>query len=639
MNNIVLSTNESIFRVILKKCGLIAPSKDFIIQARVRLIERINEAREPIFGWLALTKRVFASFLVMTIAVTSTLFFVDGGQIVSASEESYLEVINGEVTVKHADQLTWDLVSERTELAAGDIIRLKEDANATIHFFDDTELRLSENSTLLLSQLAVSPGYSRQGIIEVSLHQGKAWVQTLNVDDDYAEFVLSTRDSIFKTLNASFDVQSQLNEPTTIRVFENNVGLTMLNPLTRELVTSLKAKEDQKVVMSLALVAAKITNINSHDLTDDWVQGNLKKDNDHLSDLRQRDMEVLRRGAGTLPGEILYPVKQAIERLKLAITGKEHLTDAQIKVANIRLNEAMVLLENGERQKAWEAVMEYQSIVRKLAEESEGDEVARKIVSNGLVVNHKKVLVASLPAVIPVNMIKETLNNTEELLVTEPIDKERIRLENSVNRLKDVASLVEAGDFISAKEALINHKLVVTSILDEATQLEDNTEKQIVLNSILDLRKEELVLVDLITSNLANNDSADLQLIAMIESTNAETKAEMEKTIAFIKPLMPNVTEAYQEPLSAIERKAQDFADKINIYKSWTGQKNQVSRLVKEQSDSVKNVEFMMEVRDKLDGRARDLINVEILKIQREERLSTHKAVKRKIDSSKKLRR
>jgi len=640
MSQIEYSSSESVLKAFLRKCGVISPSRDFVAQAKARLMDKIIEVRQPIFGWLGLAKQVFASILVMSIAVTSTLFFVDGGQIVSASQETYLEVFGGEVTIKHADQLTWDLVFDRTELAAGDIIRLRDGANATVHFFDDTELRLSENSTLLLSQLAISPGYARQGIIEASLHQGSAWVQTLNVDDDYAGFVLTTRDSIFKALHSSFEVQSRLNEPTSARVFSNNVELTVLNPVTREVVTSLKLKEGQKSVMSLSSAAAKITNIDAQDRADSWVQENLKKDHSHLSVLRQRDMEMLRLAAGTLPGDILYPVKQAKERLKLAFTDKENLTDAQIEVANIRLNEAMVLLENNDRQKALGSLMAYQSIARKLAEESKNDNVARKIVSNKLLTNHQKVLVASLPTAVPVGMIKETLNNTEELLTLEPIEKERIRLKNSVNRLKDIASLVEVGDLNAAKEALTSHKLVVTAILDEATQIENDDEKRTVLDSILELRQEELALIDSVSSRLNSYESADPQLVAMLESTTLETRAEMDKTLAFIKPLLPEVVQVYQEPPSALQKKAQEFSDKINIYKSWRGQKNQIARLLKDQSDSVSDVEFMTEVRDQLSGRARDMVNMEILKLRREERLEKHKEIKRRMDRNRrKLRK
>ena len=142
--------NEAWFKAFLKRLGVILPSEAFLAQARLRLMERITAVR-PSWAWLVFTKRLAASTLVMILAVTATLFFVDGRQIVSAEEATYIEILTGSATVKHADRLIWDEVTNQVELAEGDLIKLAEGSEAIVHFFDDTQVRLAENSLLLIS--------------------------------------------------------------------------------------------------------------------------------------------------------------------------------------------------------------------------------------------------------------------------------------------------------------------------------------------------------------------------------------------------------------------------------------------------------------------------------------------------------
>ncbi|MBU0577710.1 FecR domain-containing protein [Patescibacteria group bacterium] len=636
MNQIQLHQHETWFMAFLKKLGRVMPSEAFVAQARMRLMEQISIVKKPAFAWLYFTKRLVASTMVMLIAVTATLFFVEGGQVVNAYEDTYIEVVSGSVTVKHAYQLIWDEVEGQTELAAGDLIRLEEGAEAVVHFFDDTQLRLAENSSLLISKLTVSPAYSRQGIIEVSLHEGNAWAQTLNVNDGYASFTMVTRDAVIKAINSTFNVQTHLSQPTSVQVFQQEVQLTVLNPETLMDVDSFVIKADEQITInSLSQSAPKVTVITEQNKIEKWVQNNLQKDQDHLTALREEGLNQLRLAAGTLPGDTLYPIKQAKERLKLAFSFGQGDADAQIEIANKRLNEAIVLLEQGDRQNAMEALMAYQSIARQIIENQEN----AQSVTNQLIIPHQKALIASFPTAAPIGMVKQALNQTEELLVVDPIKREKVKLQNSIEQLQDMASYIEIGDIDAAKEALINHELTVTSILDEVGTIENEEERELLVSEILELRSKELAMLEEITLEVETQYAVDTQFAAMLNSAGAQAEEEMERTVAFITPIMPEVVQeqiADKEPVP--KTLAQEFADKVNIYSTWQGQQNQINRLLEEAGANASNPAFLTEIRDGLDGRARDLINTKLLELRSIAKINKDKAVQRKIDRAKRLR-
>ena len=638
MHKIVFDSNEKWFLSLFKKAFKVNPSPHFIQIARMRLIERIEVMKRPVRSWFLFLKRAVATTLVMMIAVTSTLFFVDGKQQVSASENTYLVVQSGEVTVKHADKLIWDVISEQIELSAGDLIRLGDSASATIHFFDDSQIRLAENSSLLLSRLEVSPGYARQGIIEVSLHQGKAWVQTLNADDDYANFTLITPDAIVSAYNSSFDVQTGWLESTTIRTFKHGVNVRALVRDTRNIFASGRLNSYQQVTLeaanpsrnSMKLASfAHITDLTEEDREDVWIVENLESDLSHLARLRTREIITLRATTGVLPGQVLYPVKRAKERLKLAFTFKDEATvNAQIAMANERLNEAIVLIEQGDTEAAKLVLMEYQNLVRQIAEAEEAEEVNLTQLSNRVVTAHQRTLVAALPGDAQIGIVKQVLNQTEELLAGNQIELAKIRLQNDLEGLVHVQDLVEAGDLDGAKEALVNHTILAVSLLEDAEKLEDEEQKKVLFGQILEAQYEEQRILSELGRNL---EKAENPLSEFVYNVHKSLMEDIKHTAAVVQPLLPDVILS-QVVILPEDEKVMEFVNKVNIYSTAQGQSNQIKRLLSKHPQYQQNQEFLIKVRDRLDVRAKDQINVYLLELRREAVVAKSKVVKRKID-------
>ncbi|MFH0838199.1 MAG: DUF5667 domain-containing protein [Patescibacteria group bacterium] len=643
MRQIALYQNETWLKSVLRRLGAIQISADFIAQARARLMRRIAASPQPIKVslrgmalFLSYTKKVVASTMVMMIAVTSTLFFVEGSTVVEASDDSYLEIISGSASVKHPDLIVWEDVNKLIEVQAGDLIKTEKGSEAVIRFFDDTEIRLGENTEFLISQLAVSPAFGRQGIIEVFLHKGAAWVQTLNVEDGYAGLAFKTRDAAIKALNSTFNVVTDVTEPTSVYVLNNKISITSLTPETGQAVKTLRLTANQKAGIHMLSGKPVITTdtLTQQDRSTPWFQSNLNRDHEHLTMLREKGIERLAQIAGTLPGQMLYPIKQTKERLKLALSSDSDMA-VQIEIANSRLNEALVLFEAGDQQKGREALMAYQSIARQLADAKVTKEVARK-----LIVPHQKTLTAELPNDVSTGLVKEALHQTAEILADNPVELEKIRLNNSVQRLQDVTTLVAEGEMDAAKERLVSHQLAVSDTLETTQAIEDEELKKEVLQEVIELKQEELTLLNSLTDTLGPETDQGNGLAAMVESASAAAEEDLASTMAVALPLLPELQET-EEPvaeLSAEEIKMTELVDKIYIYNSREGQQNQIARLLENELENTDSIDYLIDVRNHLNGRAYDYLNLRILQLQRKVEFRKHKATEQKIERSKKLR-
>ncbi len=635
MSRIENSANESWLLSVLKKVGIVSPRPAFVAQARMRLLARITQ--QHVSTWMLFFKRLAASTLVMMLAVTSTLLYVDGGQYVSASEETVLKVLEGDVTVKHADYLIWNEVTVQTNLAAGDLIKVGEDSEAVLHFFDDSQVRLAPGTLVLLDSVNVSKGYARQAAIDMILHEGTAWVQTMNVDDGFARFKLVTRDSIIEAKHASFNVVVENNLPTTLSVYKHSVDVLPLMQYTNEVVAYGKVNSGEKVAITAAKPGtqnldfsriARASELTKVDYDSDWTRANVAYDEDHIAYVRMQEFENLQRSVGVLPGQFLYPVKQIKERLSLALSfsGDSELK-ALTTIANKRIHEAIVLMEQGKTPEAKEALMAYQAATREIAEASGNDVLAS--VTNDIVANNQKTLVAALPSGPSAGLINEALFMTEELFVSEPLEREQVRLENTNERLAVLQELVDAGNLESAKEVIVSHELAFSSILQEANAIEDEDERRALLESVLISRNEQLRLINNIADDLVDLE-ADAELLAMVDTASTSAESDVQATIALIKPLKP--TEATQAIVyTPVEIKANEFVEKVNIYSSYTGQKNQIDRLMKV-SRYKDNLEFINLVRSQLNPRSADYMYRYIIEAEKAALEYKGKQVQRKIE-------
>ncbi len=607
---------EAWMQALVRRVAQVMPSPHFVVLARVRLMERIAATAQRVsWGW-ALTRQLVASTLIMTLAVTSTLFFVDGRQVVNASEDSFVEAIIGEVQLKRASELAFHPVSGRVPVGPGDLLRTGNDGMATVTFFDDTQVRLDSSSTLLLDQLLSSPAYSRQGVIDVVLSEGRVWVQALNVNDGYAVLRVTTPPGTAETVGGSLDVRLLSPREADVTVYKANaqVNRQFLSLFDRA---------------SFGSGSFFTTSTDPAQRAEAWVQGNLLRDREHLERLRVAEIDLLQKTVGALPGDWTYPLKQARERLTLALASNEAASQqAKVDIANQRLSEALLLLESGQPEKAQEAIAAYQKVSQQIAATVGSNASYRAQANRQVLAGQRQVLVASAAA-----LVDHALGETEALLAQSPEERFDIRFKDVQSRLSGLSDLATSGDFAALTAALQSLPSVTTEeLLSQASLITDETRRQEAFGSVLLLQKETARRMAELAS--ASAERADASLSALLMAASAGARNDFDRARVFVEPLAPALFASIETPA---ERRVRAFVEKIQIYRSWTGQKNQIERLLKNDGRTAEDIPFLAAVRDRLDARAADLVNSRILQITRQEEELTARSFRMKAARNKRL--
>lgn len=653
MEQVRLEQKESWFTGFLKKTGKVLPPAAFRQNAYRRLMAAIQSEGlqgAALSAWQKFYiyfRRGVASTLVMLIAVTTTLFFVEGRNVVEARDESVIRVLSGQISVRAADQLLWKNISDQIHVSAGDLIRTGDDSQAEIEFFDDTRVRLNGNSTLLIDQMSVSPVFSRQAQLRLVLHEGEVWAQTLSVDDGVAGLTVATRDTLTKALNASFNVRSNGSDTTSVMTLRNNIRVNVLQPGTKETFRSLRLLDNEMLTITTSsklltppgLVEEAVQE--SH-LASQWIQNNLVADHEHQKKLRKMEYDRLTRMAGTLPGEMLYPIKQAKERLKLAFSfDSDQVARTQIEIANQRLSEAVVLMERGEYEEGQKALEAYKELTKVIAEEGKTSPETASEVTKKIVTPHQKVLVTSLPTNQTTGIMKDTLNETRELLAEDdPIELERLQLKSSIDNLKNASLLVEEGRFKQARQILQAYNQNLSETFELIDTVKDEKQRLALTQELVDLKHDELKLYEQIDSNLAAWNHPEEELDRVLSEAITAARDNMDATIAYAAPLIPELKEEEEtvNETPAVDPKVRTIVDRIYIYKTWNGQRNQIERLLEAELENSDSIDFLNKVRNQLEGRPRDYISGKILQLESQLKEEKHKAMLRKIDRAKKLR-
>lgn len=620
----------------------VVPDADWVGVARIRLLARI-EANQPL-RWLSWFRRVTASALVLLISVSAVLFSIDGRQPVSASDSNFLKVHSGKVEIKNAGSSDWQVVDQSFEFYPGDFVRTHEGAAVTLHFFDDSQLRLDENSLLLISNISSSPTFSQQAVIDASLHNGRAWVQALNVKDDFAGLSLSTRHALIDVINGSVDVKTNIFDDTEIRVLKRQAKVSALNTNERSVLTSQILNASEKAIFKneiedqgsdLLSSYADISLLTAEDREESWFLGNLEKDRINLAQLNEREWLRLQSATGYVPGDFLYPVKRAKERLSLMLSFSENdAAETQTNIANQRLSEAIVLIQQGRSEEAKQLLEEYSDLVEEINQKNLTDKEVRKKLSKKAVISHQKTVLATLPGDAEVNLVKKVLDETEEFLADTPEEKAGVRLKNAVDNLANVQDFVTNGDLDSAKKILTNHDLTIFEVLQIAENLEDEDLKRDLYGKVLETQSAQKKILEEIQLSLESKSSEASRVVELLlENANKKIETGIDTVVEVVKPQLPDVVIAEQTPLP-IDEKVQAFVDKVNIYKSERGKSNQVERLLSENPTQAKSIEFLGQVKSQLDPSDHHLIDKKITELEEAIAKDKDREIRRKINKA-----
>lgn len=629
----IYQENESWLKAFLKKLGHLAPPALFVQEARQRLVVRISHAapHRIMFSWL---QKAMAGVMALLLIVIPTLFFVDGGQYVNASQESSLQVIAGQVLVQHAGHDNWQSVEDKIVLKTGDTLQLNSNSQATLSFFDDSQLRLTDRATVIVNKLDPLARHET-GLAEVSLMGGRAWAQVINLPDGYKSLTVRTPDAVIGADDAVFDTIVDPQGATQVRVFKSHVLAGALHEKTGTVLTQIKIDANQQIKVQ-ADTGSDGMRANPLELAvykEPWVRDNSTKDELHLNLLQKREIALRAKSAGVLPGHFLYPVKQIEEGIMKAFAfTQDSQNQVQLSLANKRLNEAIVLLNQRQYDRAQEALMAYQSIARQIANEAQNDQSLRTRVQSELIARNSKSLVAALPTA-DITIVREAINATEEMIVSDPLEREELRLENITDSLAQLQDFVASGNIDAAKEVLVAYETLESNILSEGGKLQNLDQRKALFNRILELRNEAAGVFQTLQKEFALDEVNDGRFVALLQSASQTTEREINKVASLIEPLLPTAT-VVPAPTQEEQRVA-DFVGNVEIYQTWRGQKNEIKLLLSRLGRDAKDIDFLAKLRLELQSPlARDFINSRILELKQKARINKSKAVERKIDQA-----
>jgi hypothetical protein len=122
-----------------------------------------------------------------------------------------------------------------------------------------------------------------------------------------------------------------------------------------------------------------VKKIGDEQYEDDWVTQNLERDAVHRKAIAQLQQERRAARAGILPTSPLYPVKRMAETMDVLLTfNEEARTQKRLDQANVRLNEATALLQEGDVEAVRIPLEEYRDSL--LAVAGASDDVALQLL-------------------------------------------------------------------------------------------------------------------------------------------------------------------------------------------------------------------------------------------------------------------
>ncbi len=179
---------------LLSEFPLPHPCPEFTRMLRAKLL---LSTRAPsslhIFSRFSPKKIVRFSRTFSGIAVAILLFFGTLPAFFSSStlatEGTRLSDFQGEVIIVR-DGGAETVATNDIFLGSGAIIETKEDSFAEIRFFEDSVLRLDQNTRVKIELLTPHRARSDLGHIQVFLESGRAWVRSFSTETDFSEFSL-----------------------------------------------------------------------------------------------------------------------------------------------------------------------------------------------------------------------------------------------------------------------------------------------------------------------------------------------------------------------------------------------------------------------------------------------------------------
>jgi hypothetical protein len=478
----------------------------------------------------------------------------------SAERQTIIRNIAGEVQIKTDGAQIFETALEKENLTVGATIRTADKSGAEILFFEDSIVRLDENSQIKITKLTPDSFFGEMGAVNLTLDFGRVWVKSFAHFNKFSRFEISAADAIVFAEAGVFDLQRNKNE-VAARVFERKIRILNLTEIDRRQISLFAGK---KLAISLS-GTDEIKTISAEEKNAPWVARNQFFDENNWESFLTDNFD---------------------NNFLQKFTDLLHLNPAQKNLLSAERNfaAAVSLLHESQREAAEKKLEEFSEFLR---EAVRGNSTARRVAEVSLQ-NKLKFFQFVLPGD-NLFLAKNALQNSLEIVA------EDVRLVREQNAKQ---TLWQAAQFAEKKESnLAEGQLEVFSL-----QLENLPENETVnpqaRAEILEEKSEQLEILSSLSREV-QTDSVEEKIISDVaEILNKEKK--------YLPGIVPRPT-------------IEDLAARVQIYKSKRGRQNATREVLKEFKNDGNELKKLIELRKLLPEDSRLQITQKMIEIIRSE--------------------
>ncbi len=406
----------------------------------------VRSRSQRAFKWAAA-----ALVLIVMVRMTPLLFLAAP----RSSAESAVLVVPTRGTLSISMRGLWEPVKGELQLKEGASFRT-EDGEATFTFNDDGNIRLDENTEIIIHDVSDRPEPALGGPTISVLH-GRVWVQGY-VPDHIRGIVISTSQGDIDLHEGS--VAISVGETVDVRVWDRHARVNR-SGVERDLL--LVAGERVDLWDDNAAMVKKVATKEYEEF---WPSQNLAKDAVHRREIAMLQRERTAARAGILPTSPFYSVKRVAEAVDVMLTFDEkQKVEKQLQQASMRLDEAAAILAGGGTgTTAQIALNEYKMAL--LSVSGSGDAVTQFLVRQQVVEDTAQ-LAAALPDDV-LYAVKKAVLEASAGLPGPLVDAQNIEGVVFLDTLDIVSEAVEAGDIPRAKEAFANAQLYLQALTNSS---------------------------------------------------------------------------------------------------------------------------------------------------------------------------
>ncbi|MFA4814651.1 MAG: DUF5667 domain-containing protein [Candidatus Gracilibacteria bacterium] len=460
------------------------------VQYKERLLDILPDRVAPAFS----LRRIWS--VGSLLAVLSVIFLpvLQKAPMAAASSVNMLEVVEGQVLVNGVP------VSDDRIIEEGDRIETLEGSMAHLYFVDDSRMTLAPQTAVNIVDSELNPLNRADTKVTVHQESGRAWVQVLNLVSSNGSYFLVTfpDGEVQVDTRASFDIAVSDAE-TRVSVARNLVDLSLSGNETAYAGTLGQGAEIIKDGDSIQTEAIPIEREE-----DIWWEFNYTYGNTYAQVLDEQYKEQTTLHAAILPTDLLYFLKTFREdvQVSLAFTSSAK-EDLLVQQAGNRLDEAQVLLAQGETEVATEVLNDYQTTV-----EEDLIDTDNPILLAKLEVTQKQMLTAA--EVDENTVLLEDHLALSSVLVSSSLEgKTEVKMLSASQKLDRVPDLIANGEYDQAISDLEAYQAESLSILTELENV-PMEERGEVVSTLLDQKLKDIQRLRVIASMPETSESVSI---------------------------------------------------------------------------------------------------------------------------------